>query len=699
MSSSFRKLALALASAGLIALQGCGGGGGTSTGTSPTPTATVSGVAASGAGFEGATIVVKDSTGATVGTSSAVGADGQYTITLDAGATAPFVLIATRTSADGASESLVSVVPALSGTSATANITPITHLIASRLADSGDPLKLADELAADPTQVTEAAVTAKVQEVQDILGPLLTATGTTATDPLTGSFSTDGTGYDRLLDSIKVTIIPYSDTAANIEVAVKQATADDADPVAIKFTSDTDPASIPDLPAIDPGDLIEEGTATRIAALLTQLNTCFALPVAERVDTPDPASPTLASPNESNIIAPECRDAFIQDGGGSILFKHNGATISAVTDRPFFGLFRSTATGLTYSQGAYEFTRANGDIVISYKRTSAGGAEVFDTFVVRKDAADGDKLKLIGNQYQFPGSIAAYHQLRRFITLNQSGWDYYSTGYNLNVPNLTSGGSPVFDRVVVTTPRGTMLTLKPTAGSSYLVLVKDPGGADIKTGTSFVRLNSEYVDAANTADPALKDTTMFFADRTVFTNEAIAAIPMQAVWKYEYYLASDPATLAATQHYKTRARALTIPELKTKGLAVLSDADITTFQSGANPTGGPRPGQFPVGDAPSISIGYTVPTGALPPTQLMVWGSYTGGSGSFNDAAAVLSTARTGTIYCTKATAGDAHCQTAVDVGDTGPYGLTAALNGLHLRAIEPTGREYASFYAMYELP
>lgn len=691
MKTVLKRYALALAGAGLMTLQGCGGGS-----TSAPAAVTVSGLAASGAAFAGATITVKDSSGATVGTSGTVGADGLYTVTLSSGAKAPFVLIATRTSLDGASESLVSVVPAVTGNAATANITPVTHLIASRLTTSGDPLKLAAEVASSAATVNATTVSAKVLEVQAILAPVLTATNTGSTDPLTGTFAVNGSGYDRLLDSIKVTIIPSGASSANIEVGVKQQDATEgAAPTVVQFASSTaTPPSLSSVTSAGALALVPDGTAAKIAAHLAQLNTCFALPTATRVNNANPTGTAIASASASaaDITAPECRGAFFQDGSGNILFKSNGATIGAAANRPFRGLFFDGGTGVTFSQGAYEFTRANGDIVVSYRSVNAAGAETFDVFALRLDPADG-KLKQIGNQYNYPGKIAAYHQYRRFITLGQSAWDYLSTGYNVYVDNLTSGGAPVFDRVVVTTPRNTTLVLKPTAGSSYLVLQTAAG----LTRTSFVRLRGEYLDASKAADdPATKDNANnqnFFADRTTFTNDLIRQIPMQAVWKYEYFLAGNTGTTPdATQHYKTRARALTIPELQTRSLATLTAANIAALQSSANPSGAAAQGQIPVGGQTSFALAYDVPAGALPPTSMQLWGRYGPGNIGFNDSVAVASTASSGSIACSNQTSSDVHCV-------AGAYESSSTLQGMHLWAKDPTGREYTSFYATYFLP
>ncbi len=677
MTMNPRKLALAFASAALLTLAGCGGGGGGDI-TIPSgagSSVTLSGIVATGAAFTDATITINDSTGGTVGTSSTpVGADGIYSITLPAGAVAPFVLTASRTNTDGSVESLVSVVPSTSGTTATVNITSVTNLIASRLSSSGDPLKLAGELAARTSIINATTVASKVDEVQAILGPILTATGTSSTNPLTGSFSVDGTGYDRLLDSIKVTIIVSGATTTNIEVAIKQQLAEGAAPNTIQFTSQTAAASIPVLAGIVPSTLVVSGTAALITQHLTQLNTCFALPLTTRI--------TAGGTTAADIQAPDCKNAFFSNNPGT--FLSNGRVVAK--GKAFNGLFVDGGTGVVFSQGTYEFSRANGDIVIGYKSKNTAGSETFDTFALRLDT-DG-KLKQIGNQYAYPGGVSAYQQHRQFLTLNQSAFSYYSTGYVPNVEHITGGtgvDGSIFDRVVVTAPNGTTLTLRPRSGFSYLPLVK---GSTV-TGTNYVRLNSEYANTADASDPALKDTGLFFADRTVFTNDYIATIPAQSVWKFEYFLAGNTgATPNATQNYKTRARALTIPELKTKGLATLSPTDIADVQTFADPVSG----QLPIGGDSTITVNYAVPAGVLPPTNLTVFGNYSGGG--FNDLLAVGSTARTGSILCSPTGGADLHC-----TGATGsPYASTARATGVNLFARDAAGREYASFYAMYKL-
>ncbi len=684
----------ALAGALMLALAGCGGssvGSGAGGGTVTSPTGlTARGVAAMGAAFTGAVITVVDSRGVTVGQSQPVGTDGSYSITLDAAAVAPFVLVANRTDANGAVQTLVSVIASASAT--TANITPITTLIASRLSPSGDPGKLASELAAGNAVISAQAVADTVTEVQAILAPLLTATSTSAFNPLTGTFNTDGTGYDRLLDSVNITFLPASSTTTNIEISVRQEVADGQQPTSLSFSSDT--ANVTPLPVIDPATLVADGTSAKITQFLQALTACYALPTNTRAAAP------------STVLAPACLDVF--HNGDPTLFRSNGGTVSSTG--AFSGLFNPNAVGVVFSQGTYEFTRDNADkdIVVGYKSTSPDGSESYDSFVLRTSTSDG-KLRLIGNQYRFPGRVAAYQQRRNFLSLGQEAYDYFSTGYVLDIANRQRPGNlgPVFNRVVVTTPTGAVLTLQPSGNSSFLGLVK-PG--PVVSGTSFVRLRSEYVDGSTARPhPRNVDPTLFFVADPDRTEASLAAAKSQGSWRFEYYLNfDDPATpqddtvVPEVQYYKNRARALTIAELRTQGLAQLTPGLIAEIRSGTEPAGVQDAGQivFVAGDTGDIATegggnGWSVGAGQLPPTQITMFGRSprTGSNANFTDSVEVRSSMRQATVLCSQQSVTDDHCLNG------GPaFAEGSRLSGLHLSARDVAGREYANFYALYQL-
>ena len=672
MKSNYSFISKTAASLSLVgALAACGG---SSSSSDPTPVAatvvpttfTVAGTAATGAVFDKATITIVGSDGTKYGGSATdvTGADGTYTITLPLTAKPPFVVMAVRDD-----KTLVSVVA--EAKDATSNITPVTNLIASRLSTSGDPAKLADEIKANPALVDAAKLTTKVAEIVALIKPLMDAVGDSS-NPLTGKLVANGTGADKMLDSLSINITPNGATAVNIEVAVKQKLAEGVDPVVIAFTNTTKPAAA--IAAVTATDLVTSGTAPLVSDFLKRMTACYALPLTDRVNSTASAA--------TDIIASACKTLFVGDDPAS--YKHNGGVVSS--KQAFSGIFAAAGNGVKFDRGSYEFTRANGDLVIAYRATDSSGNASNNVLALKTDA-DG-KLKAIGNQFKYNGGVNAYQQLRTFV--NQAGASYYSTGYTLSVNNsLDASGNSIFSKVTVTSPKGDILTLKPSAGSSYLPLVNSTG----VTGTNFLRIRSVYTDAANSAkNPADSDTSLFFAS-TPFTDAEIAAIPAQANWKFDYFLAANTtATPDATQYYKTRARAMTVAELQTQPLANLTDADISflTSNTRTNSSGGKNVAPPATG---TVTLNWTVPTGALAPTSIQIFGGATVASKSisFNDSKSVASGSRTGDIACTPASASDVHCS-------AGNFVSTAGINGSHLWASDPAGREFAHFYAIYTI-
>ncbi len=688
----------ALLLGGLLALTlaGCGGGGGgdanPGSGQQPVVTApsavTLAGVVATGAAFTGAVVSVTDSTGAAVGTSGTVGDDGRFSVTLLANALAPFVLVAERAVLNGQVERLISVAGSGTTGNATVNVTPVTTLIAALLSPSGNPENLARELSSGTATLTDTAVASRVSQVQTMLAPLLAATGTAGTNPLSGSFVVNGTGYDRLLDSVHVQITPASATTSNIEVAVRQQAADGAAPTSVTFSSTATTAV--QLPAVNAASLVADGTSVRISALMAGLTACYAVPFADRVDGVV-GDATAVQGGPAAVKSPTCRALFV--GADPASYLSNGARVgrNANNAGAFSSLFRLGATGAVFSQGGYEFTRGNGDLVVSYKVRDGSGNESFDALAVRYDAAD-DKLKLIGNQYAWGGSVVPNQQLRQFVTLGQSAYNYRSSGYVLHVPNTTdAAGLPIFNRVEVTTPRDNVLVLRPTAGYGYLGLVK--GSRTL--GTNFLRLRSVFTNPATSGDLPTMEPGLIFSS-TPLSDDEMAAFPSQSVWTYRYFLAGNTgSTPDAVQTYKTRARALNIGELGQRKLSALTDSVVAQLQAAASPTSGvvplPTGGPLSLGD-PAAGGGWTVAEGAMPATKVLLFGRHL--NSGFDDVAEFGSTARTATVLCAAATAADLHCSNPT----TGAFASGAVADGLSLWARDAAGRDYANFYAAYKL-
>ena len=711
MRNKLKTSLSAIACAGVLIIAGCGGGSGGTAVVQPAAVSVVlSGVAATGAPFTGGTVTVTDSTGASVGIPSgettpkpaAIKADGTYSVTLTDTAKSPFVIVATRTNGDGQTESLVSV--AASASSAVVNITPVTTLIAARLSPTGNPSNLASEVAANPASLLTAATLAdKLAEVQSLLAPVLQASSSSAFNPLSSVFSANGSGYDLLLDSLKVTIIPASATSTNIEVAVRTVNTsspviqfNSAQPIAAVLSSNAVTATtINGSVALSAASLTPVGTSTQIADLLTRLQACYALPVTTRVND------SSASALSVNITAPECRTVFWAND--PVNYKSNGSIVGK--GRSFNGIFDSVANNLVWDQPSYEFTAANGDVVFGYRTTSNVGNINFDALTARLEPSTG-KLKLIGNQYAYSGGVEPYQQFRQYPTLNQSTNNFHSTGYNFTVNNvLDSAGVTIFDRVEVATPFGDTYVLKPTAGSNSLRLQK---GTSI-TGTSVIRLRGVYSSAATAANtaiasPAARETGLVFASPEK-TDAQLTAIAAQSVWTMSYFLKTNTSSPVAVQTYRTRSRALSIAEYKLQPLAELAPAFLATTAADAVTSSTPGPiGRIQLPSTGNTGqIPWVVGAGAVPPTSMTLFGSrYSLASNNvysrlldFDDSVSFGSTVRSAAIDCVAASSSDTHCLSS----PAGAFAPTAFASGLQLAARDKTGRVFANHYAIYFLP
>lgn len=673
---SSRRLVAALG-AGLLVLAGCGGGGGDETpapaAPTPTPpvatTATLSGTAATGAAFDGALVTIYDRSGTAVGTTT-VAVDGSYTLEIPLTVQSPLVVEATR---DG--ETLVSAAGETRTTRI--NITPLTHLIAARLAPDGNPLSLR----MNASVATEANLTAKVAEIRNILKPLLDAIADTV-DPLSGAFSANGSGHDKVLDSIAVDI-RLTGSGSNIEVTVKVAA---AGTVSTSFTNSE--ATPPPITAtIDPASLPPDNIAAMVEDITARLTACYAVPFAERVSGVTPTATAVVG-TASAIISPACRTLFFGDDPATYL--NNGARVGrdAGNNGAFTGIFRSGATGVVFDMGKLAFLRNNEakDVVFSYRTTDTAGNTGFDTLVARNVAG---KLKLLGNQYIYAASVRPYAQDREF--LNQPAANYRSTGYDVSITNrVDTSGNPVFSMVVVTTPSGNTLTFKPNAGRTQLSIVKGDGTL---SSTSVIRLAGQFKDPATSGTPATRETNLVWAS-PAWTEEEIRAIPEQGVWRLEFFHA-DSSRANVVQSYRTHSRAATLAELAATPLPQLTEAAKAEIRAESATFGvilfGPPSASSPnVADLSTSGGGdfWTVPSGAAAPTSVTLFGGGPDPDGSgplrrppYDDQVNVSPSARKAMIFCSPLSNADTHCDRSTGVVQ---YAENTTVDSLQLFAVTP---------------
>ena len=636
---------------------------------------TLSGVAATGAPFAGASISVFDRSGTVVGVATAA-LDGRFSATLLVSAQPPFVLEAVR---DG--QTLVSMFS--ENTSTNLNITPLTTLIAARLAPDGNPATLRTT---SVTAVTTAKLRVAVAEIVALIKPLLTAIGDTV-DPLTGAFVATGTGHDKVLDSLAITIHPTG-TTSNIEIAVRSAS---PNPVAISFVS-SNPAPTALTGTIATTDLAVDGTAQLLADLATRMSACYGLPLSTRVNS------TATTASAINVVAAPCRTLFLNDDPASYL--NNGSVVARFG--AFSSLFSDFATNLLFDRPALEFLRSNAekDLVFSYRTTDKLGNIGNNTLVARNV---NNVLKLIGNQYVYDMRVNPLLQEREFI--NQPASTYQSVGYNVFIQNLQSGGTPLFSKVLVTAPNGNTLTFVPNGGRSGLTIVKGDGTL---SNTGVIRLAARFTDTTTTGTPSQFDAGLIFAN-PAFSDDQIRAIPEQGVWKGEFFH-TDISKANVVQFHRTIARAPTLAEAGLVALAGLTatakaEAQARTATAGRFTFGAPSSTNPNRVDLSTTNGGdfWAVPAGAMAPTSVTAFGRSpsvpNGTSGftlgaQFDDGIGVAPSARKALIFCSQLGTSDLHCDTT----DPTQYAQNSTVTAVELFATSPRFIQLSKMNAVYYL-
>lgn len=691
-------LCLVLAACGGSSVDGGGGGGGGSPAMS-----SLSGTAATGAPMAGATIVVRDASGAEVqvcrdGAGAQVactsGADGRFSISLRSDTRAPLVL--TATPPDGGAVQVSMAAQVQDG--GTVNITPITTLIAASLSPSGDPHALR------PGDFDQTGLQAAVATLLAALQPLLDAVGTTA-HPLTGSFAADGTGMDKALDVLDVQIGTDVNGVVTV-VAEIRLNGEGTQPASLTMVGGGAPTTS-NMGGVNASALPQDGVAPRLAQLLERMGACYNLPHAQRVNT-------ATSPH--TLLATACRDLFID--GDPAGYRHNGH--GAGPSAAFSGMFGNRDTSgpsgatnrLTFDQPVYEFTRGGaeaGDVVFTFRWRDQNGNQDWEQVVVREQ---NGAFRLVGNRYLYDARVRPHVQRREAVESASTGFSYFSSGYNTWVRNHVDGsGNPLFDRVQITTPAGRLLTVWPSPGFDRMNYRLANGSV---SGTSVINLQWAYWGGGSVGpsgvDLANIETGRVFARDAMgnpqpWTDAQIQAIPNQGRWRFDFFLAGNTgATPDATQWHTTLTRAQTLGEVRALTWSAFVPAVRDSMRADIDPALGGilfdapdflelRP-ELP-GDPQHY---WQVPAGALAPTWIDITGNFTDGAINqrFNDGQGVRSTATTAQLRCSRASVADQHCEVDGAGNSTGRFRAGNVVQTIELWGKTSRGVERSAMYALY---
>jgi len=191
---------------GVAIIAGCGGGGGAKAGDGAAPAAAkeVTGVAATGAPIVNGTVYLKDSSDTPVERHELTSSDGSFTFDAT-GLKAPFLL---KTSSNH--QNLYSIANDFGMT----NITPLTSMVVVEAAQRDD----LDTFYGAYQPADLIAIAKKMHTAEDTIHNLfanLITTFDVKVSIVNGRFSANHTGYDALLDSITVSIVPGKLTVTN----------------------------------------------------------------------------------------------------------------------------------------------------------------------------------------------------------------------------------------------------------------------------------------------------------------------------------------------------------------------------------------------------------------------------------------------------------------------------------------------------
>ncbi len=466
-SKSVVVLVVSVASA--AALFGCGGGGGSAdTGASSgtvTAAPTISGLAAFGAPVTAAAIKVFDATGAQVGSGTS-GSDGKFAIKLDKTGTPPYVLQLGKDEI-----TLYAIHPESS--SGVANITPLSDAVVAMVSPTGTPSGLVAAMAASSASApTAAAVTEKQEVVAAAIAPVAAAAGATSTNLFKSSFEADGTGADKVLDSVTITrTADGSSKSANVQITVKTATnpeAAETSPPVINLTSASNleaaRTEAKQVGTISAADLASKEAASLYMGLIANLNRCYA-------DGPDKrtnGSDTVTSDACKKVFLNNDPTQYLNSGQGvrkggqfSGMFTYTGEVKFLPVDKAYL------VQDLNGTKSADKKGRA---IVALSWINEDGNRENIMLYVTRYSLGSEDLLGLSGDRNRYPVAIMSHNQKREFPLRGSalSNLDYVQAGYLIGIRDTPSldGAKPKIDYVSVTTPSGKVMLLASAPGGA-----------------------------------------------------------------------------------------------------------------------------------------------------------------------------------------------------------------------------------------
>lgn len=458
----------------------------------------------------GATITLQDATGKTLTTTA--GDDGAYTFDSLTGYTAPYQLSATVLMGEK-NVTHYSVIPSLATTGAnTVNINQLTSAVVALVAPTGT---VADLTASQLSAITATQVNAAVSKIQTVLAPVAAnISGASNFNPITTSFTANGSGPDALLDHINVSI-----TGTGVDLSNKMAvpTTDNASTASATSTlakgSSTTPSAMSASDAVD---------FSGLEALMAKFKKCFAVSYTARLSDKTPTSATLHA---------DCQ------GIAASNYLHNGNTFisrwAGMLNSPY-----ANATSKIFRPEMRLRLSANPQtIAMNFNMTDSEGNGYTMPEVIQKQT-DGS-WKLYGNQRAINAFIEAeqshYIDLTPNTAYNNVNLSRMETGFRIYVDpraSFNSGGTPTYRGINLSNSDGNSTDSWSTIRGQFseamikCVVVTGPGGYVTGSTTKWMGFHPNGVllkrpSGSTTQDYMAIDSILSSAKNTALLAAAI----------------------------------------------------------------------------------------------------------------------------------------------------------------------------------
>ena len=479
------------------ALAGCGGGGGGNGGGDSASNTSFSGVAATGAAVQDAVVTLYYTGGSKTCVVSDVNT-GAFSCDTT-GLTGPFLL-----SVHGiGNETSLTLVSATTSATGTVNITPITNAIVATTAGA-DPATLTFNALKAKLDATPTALDDSKTAYQVLLADVMTATGNSGGDLLSGNLVAGNSAQDKLLDAVKLDVLP----TGTITLATVAGMSDDTPKVLnIPVTntpaqvSGTAKTNIPTTATVD-GAVIDLASnpfsASDLAFLQQSLTKCFNSTVAQR--------------QTGNTI---CTDLVVDDvaapsllPGAPTAYVSNGMTAA----QQFSGYFNDS--GMNNARfGLPQIVRVQGNdgtgkvnkawVSFSWVR-SDGLVDSFDTIVqiVKTASVTDSGWRFVGNGRAVLSRVRPYASRRAWLNpaIQTTGTDAYIAELQVSVGAADKDETSV-DFAIVTGPGlpAAGLFMRPSTGACSVLNITAQLIASDVTGDDATVAAANYLPRANCA--------------------------------------------------------------------------------------------------------------------------------------------------------------------------------------------------------